>query len=351
MDQKSDEPNVFLDGAGVSPAGSPVVVAGAGSVGCFVGGMLARGGRHVRLLGRARVAAEIGAQGLRLTDASGLDAHLAAAAVEVSDDPAVLAGAGVVLVAVKSGDTAEIGRLVGVHAPAGAVVVSLQNGVGNVPALQAALPGRRVLGGMVPFNVLQRGPGFYHRGTGGRIAIEAGVAGLAGLLSVDGMPVEESADIVGVQWGKMLLNLNNALNALSGVPLRDELGDRAWRRLLAAQQDELLRLLASSGIRARSSSGIPPALLPSVLRLPDALFRLVAGRSLRIDPVARSSMWEDLQRGRKTEIGELQGAVVALAERLGRTAPVCAAVMRLVRAAEGHGSPCMRAEAVWQALR
>ena len=327
-----------------------IVVAGAGSVGCFVGGMLARAGRHVTLLGRARMAGEVRAHGLRVTDSTGLDVQLEAASLAVSDDPGVLCEAGLVLVAVKSGDTAEMARLVGAHAPAGAVIVSLQNGVGNVPVLLAALPGRRVLGGMVPFNVLQRGPGLYHRGTGGRIVVEAGVAGLSALLGVPGMPVEESGDILGVQWGKMLLNLNNALNALSGVPLRDELGSRAWRRVLAAQQDELLGLLRVAGLRARSTSGIPPALLPSVLRLPDRLFRLVSGRSLRIDPVARSSMWEDLERGRRTEVGELQGAVVALAERLGRTAPACEAVMRLVRAAEGHGSPGLDAASVAAAI-
>jgi 2-dehydropantoate 2-reductase len=82
---------------------------------------------------------------------------------------------------------------------------------------------------------------------------------------------------------------------------------------------------------------ISPRRLTKVLTLPDVLFRPLAGRMLAIDPLARSSMWEDLQAGRPTEVDELNGEVVRLAQRLGRTAPVNARLVELVHAAESGG--------------
>ena len=67
--------------------------------------------------------------------------------------------------------------------------------------------------------------------------------GLRYALNVPGASVAEHADMAGVLWGKLILNLNNALNALSGVPLAAELADRRWRVLLAAQIDEALAVL------------------------------------------------------------------------------------------------------------
>ena len=127
----------------------PVGVAGAGSIGCFVGGALAAAGRRVALLARPRVIGEIRDNGLRLTNFDGSEQRLPANQLTVSSDPSILGEAGVVLVTVKSADTAEIADILARHAPRDAVIVSLQNGVGNVAVLRARLPGRKVLGGMV----------------------------------------------------------------------------------------------------------------------------------------------------------------------------------------------------------
>ena len=99
---------------------------------------------------------------------------LARERLTLSDDPKIFADAGVVLVTVKSADTAEIADVIARHAPQDAVIVSLQNGVGNVAVLRERLPGRRVLAGMVPFNVIAPGEGRFHRATSGDIVIEAG---------------------------------------------------------------------------------------------------------------------------------------------------------------------------------
>ncbi len=325
-----------------------IVVAGAGSIGCFVGGLLVAAGRQVRLLCRERVAAELREHGLHLTGMDGLRLHLPAECLDLSPEPDALADADIVLVTVKSGATREMAGLIARHAPGHAVVVSLQNGTANAAALREILPKRIVLAGMVPFNVIALGSGRFHRGTSGALAIEAGYPHIAAALRVPHLPVDEQPDMQAVQWGKLLLNLNNALNALSGLTLHQQLLDRNWRRVLAAQQDEALALLDAGGIQPWSMGPLPARLLPRVLRLPTPLFRLLARSAVRIDRTARSSMWEDLQRGRTTEVDELQGAVVRLAAELGGTAPVNARVLALVRAAEraGEGSPRLSPAAV-----
>ncbi|MCW3796232.1 2-dehydropantoate 2-reductase [Sphingomonas sp. BN140010] len=321
-----------------------IVVAGAGSIGCYVGGLLAAAGRHVTLLCRERIAAGIRDHGLHLTSLDGLDLHVGAGALTLATDPQALATADLVLVTVKSGATREMARLIAAHAPSEAAVVSLQNGIGNAAALRAELPHRPVLAGMIPFNVVHAGEGRFHRGTSGAPVIEAGRPDLTRALSVPHLAVETSADMAAVLWGKLLINLNNALNALSGLTLHEQLQQRPWRKLLAAQQREALSVLAIAGTKPWSMGPLPVRLLPWVLRLPTPLFRMMARSAVRIDRRARSSMWEDLERRRPTEIDELQGAVVDLAARFGRDVPVNRRVREAIKQAEaaGAGSPHLR---------
>jgi len=319
----------------------PIVVAGAGSIGCFVGGVLADAGRRISLLARPRVIAEIESKGLCLTSFEGFDRKVMSSQLSLSDDPSIFKDAGVVLVTVKSTDTAELAGLIAQYAPSDAVVVSLQNGVGNVSVLRERLPGRRVLAAMVPFNVIALGDGRFHRATSGDIVIEQDEAGTAAQLSVPGLAMRPTDNIVGVQWGKLLLNLNNALNALSNLPLREQLAQRPWRRLFADQMAEGLAAMKAEGIKPVASTPVPPALTPHLLRLPDAVFGLLLGRTMKIDPEARSSMWEDLQRGRRTEIDYLQGVITRIAERRGLKVPLSERIVALIKHAEadGKGSP------------
>jgi 2-dehydropantoate 2-reductase len=329
-----------------------VVIAGAGSIGCYAGGCLMLAGRRVILLVRPRMEAALQG-GLRITDLEGRNRSIPSDSLRTTTDPAAaLPDADVILVTVKSGATQEMAALIKAHARPDAVVVSLQNGVDNADRLRAGVDGRTVLAGMVPFNVVQSPDGELplrvHRASDGKVMIEDGDAGLARLLAVEGFAVEPHADMKAVLWGKLLMNLNNALVALSGLPLATELADRRWRLILAGQIDEALRAMKASDIEPARIAGLRPALLPKVLRLPDWLFRLLARRMLAIDPEARSSMWDDLQRGRPTEIGELQGAVLGLAERTGTPAPLLKSVSALVRAAEAArlGSPGLTPEQV-----
>jgi 2-dehydropantoate 2-reductase len=322
------------------PAHPRIAIAGAGSIGCYVGGCLARAGRDVTLLLRPQLAAAIAQHGLRVSDLTGADHVLAPSAIKLATDPAAaFAQAEIILVTVKSGATASIAAQIAQHATSGATVVSLQNGVGNADVLLAQLGGMgRVVPGMVAFNVVQTQqdgkPARFHRATSGAIQIGAGVPGLREALSVPGAQVSERSDMPSVLWGKLLLNLNNALNALSGLPLIVQLSDRRWRLLLAAQMREALTVLKAAGINPARMEGVAPAMIPRILRLPNWLFRRVAKRMLAIDPQARSSMWEDLDRRRTTEIDYLQGAVLALAHKHRIPAPATERIVRLVKHAE-----------------
>jgi 2-dehydropantoate 2-reductase len=319
----------------------PIAVAGAGSIGCFVGGMLAAAGRRVALLARSRVIGEVERNGLRLTNFEGLDRGIPSSQLTLAEDASVLNDAGVVLVTVKSADTLEIADVIATHAASDAVIVSLQNGVGNVDVLRRRLPGRRVLAGMVPFNVVALGEGRFHRSTSGDIVIEQDDADTADQLSVPGLKMRASGNIAGVQWGKLLVNLNNALNALADLPLRQQLAQRAWRSLFADQMAEGLAAIRAEGIKPVSSTPVPAGLTPHLLRLPDPIFAMLLGGTMKIDPEARSSMWEDLQRGRRTEIDYLQGLITEIADRHGLQVPLSRRVVALIKSAEarGKGSP------------
>lgn len=335
-----------------------IAVAGAGSVGCYVGGCLALAGRDVTLLLRPALAEAIARHGLRLSGLDGTDRLIEPAAVRLATDPeAAFAGADVILVTVKSGDTPAMAGLIAEHGPSGVTVVSLQNGVGNPGVLLARLGGMaRVVAGMVPFNVVQTrpegGPPRFHRATSGTLLIGAGVPGLRAGLDVEGLRVAEHRDMAGVLWGKLILNLNNALNALAGIPLARELSDRRWRLLLARQIEEALAVLDAAGVHPDRIERVPARAIPHILRLPDILFRLLARRMLAIDPEARSSMWEDLLRGRKTEIDYLQGAILSLARKAGVATPVTERIVRLIKEAEAAraGSPGLQTAEVADAL-
>ena len=333
---------------------SRIVVAGAGSIGCYAGGCLALAGRDVTLLLRPLLAEAIGRHGLRISDLEGADRALPPSGVKLDTEPGTaLAQARIVLVAVKSGATAAMAGVIARHAPADAIVVSLQNGVGNLDVLRAHLRAtQRPVSGMVPFNVVQTraddaAPRF-HRATSGTIQIAAGVPGLREALDVAGVRVAEHADMARVLWGKLLLNLNNALNALSGLPLATQIADWPWRLLLAAQIEEAFTVLDAAGIKPARVEGVPPRMVPAILWLPNPVFRVVARRMLAIDPEARSSMWEDLAARRPTEIDHLQGAILALAAKHGMRTPLTQRVTQLVKDAEaaGAGSPRLRPEQI-----
>ena len=312
-----------------------ITVLGAGSVGCFIGGAWAAAGLPVSFIGRPKIAHDIHEHGLTLSNYSGWRVSVSDA--DFACVPAALADAEIVALCVKSGATAEAARDIAQHAPDGAIVISFQNGISNVDVLGEELRGRfRIVRGMVPFNVAYLGEGRFHKGVAGQLYAEdrAETRELAERIGGGPAALKLSDDMLGIAWGKLLINLNNAVNALSGRPLLDQLRQRDYRRVVAASQREGLKLLRRAKIRPAKVGAVGPRVLPAVIGSPDWLFNNVFLKSWKIDERARSSMADDLAAGRTTEVQYINGELVALAERMGAEAPVNRKIVELIRHAE-----------------
>jgi len=323
-------------------------VFGAGAIGCWVGGRLSAGGATVTLVGRPRVMAEL-EHGLKVSELTGGTRE---AKPTLATEASALATAELVLVTVKSAATAEAGRELAPHLAKGCVVVSLQNGVRNVRALRDALPDHRVVAAMVPFNVVRRAAGHYLRASAGTLIFEANdaIAPLSEACLKADLAFELRDDMPAVQWSKLVLNLNNAINALSGTSLVAELSDRDFRRCLAACQKEALALLRAAEQPLARITPLPTAWIAKMLTVPNGVFQLLGGRVIAIDPNARSSMCDDLDAKRPTEIDYIQGEIVALSDRLGMQAPVNARLVGLIKDAERGGKRDFTGAELYDAL-
>ncbi len=315
-----------------------IVVFGAGAIGCFVGGGWLDAGLDVSFIGRQRIADEIGQFGLTLSDYNGWKTHLEPSAVDFqTSGEALLAEADLIALSVKNTGSEDAAKDIAEYAKPDTPVLSLQNGVNNVERLQGFLPGREIYAGMVPYNVAALGEGKWHRGTTGHVMVQKAPLTEVILNKLGDHPVKLSLedDMVSIVWGKLLMNLNNAVNALSGLLLREQLMQRGYRRVVAASIRETLGVLKKAGITPAKVSSLPPATLPSFFEAPDAIYHPIAKD--RVDAKATSSMADDFAAGRLTEIDYLNGGVVQLADSLGEDAPVNKKIIALIKSAEQGG--------------
>lgn len=313
-----------------------IAILGAGSVGCYIGGTWQAAGLPVIFIGREAVGRDIAEHGLTITDGEGGRLTLDAGEVDFSTRAQDIKTADIIALCVKSNGTKQAAKEIGRHGRKGATVISFQNGVSNADTLKAMLPRFEILQGMVPFNVAYMGRGRWHKGVSGDLVAQ-------------GTPVTErlserigqrpgrlmlTRNMKAMAWGKLLINLNNAVNALSGKTLLEQLSDRAYRKVVAASIVEALDILKAAGIEPAKIGPIPPALLPHAIGAPDFVFKNLLLRAQKIDANARSSMADDFAAGRPTEIDYLNGEVVKLARSLGRPAPVNSAIVELIKQSE-----------------
>ena len=320
-----------------------MAVMGAGSIGTYFGGWLAAAA-DVTLIGRAPTVDAITRDGLTVTDLAGRTRTVPPETLTLATEPSAVVGADYVLLTTKTHGLAAATQQIAPYLQHDSVVISLQNGLRNASAIDEALAGAfpsrasrpLVLSGMVPFNVVRSGETHWTQTTSGHLVakdhprVDPFVKAAHGA----GLRVDVEPDMRAVLYAKLLLNLNNAINALTGLPLAVELRDRDCRVVLAACQDEALALARRLGITPSRLTPLPASAMPRLLRTPTPVFANVARASLKVAPTARSSMADDLDAGRATEIDELQGIVVQLGADHGSSTPVCARIVELVREAE-----------------
>ena len=297
-----------------------VAVVGAGAVGCYYGGMLARAGAPVTLIGRAQHVESIVEAGLFLDGIRVQERIRVAASTSIE----ALRGAQLVLVCVKTTDTEEaakqIARLV-----REAQIVSLQNGVDNAERMRAAA-GLDVFAAAVYVAAEMAGPGHVRHSSRGDLVIGATREGvptgtlteLAAVFNRADIPCQVTEDIRATLWKKLVLNCTyNAISALARARYGRIVRDPEMRALLVRVAEETVTVARAAGVQL------------------DVAEQVAAGLKLgEIMPEALSSTAQDIARGKHTEIDSLNGYVVRLGEQLGVAAPINYTLYKLVKLLE-----------------
>ncbi|MEO8143735.1 MAG: ketopantoate reductase family protein [Betaproteobacteria bacterium] len=297
-----------------------VAVLGAGAVGCFFGGMLARAGHEVTLIGR-RVHVEafkksgLHFEGLKFDERVVVQADTEASAVR---------GARLVLFCVKSTDTEQAAAQIAPHLDADAIVVNLQNGVDNTERIQARIS-QPVVPAVVYVATEMKGPGHLkHHGRGDLV-----IGGLDGRISPEilqqlkaqfekaSIPIQISNNVAGELWAKLVVNCAyNALSAITQLPYGRMIEGPGIRDTMRAVVEETLAVARASDVV------MAPDMLARTLKIAEAM------------PTQYSSTAQDLARGKPTEIDHLNGYVVRKGAALGIATPANQVLHALVKLLE-----------------
>ncbi|MGH1576671.1 2-dehydropantoate 2-reductase [Planktotalea sp.] len=312
-----------------------IVILGAGAIGCHFGAtiaadILAENG-HVTLIGRETTIAPM--QKAALT----IDNKATAKAVTFTSDPAAMKDADLIVLALKSHALDAAIEQIETFAQPETPILSLLNGIAPVRTLQERLGARRVLAGMVPFNVVWTSPTELHRSGPGEIALERHE--ITVWLKQLGHDFHIADDLAPIQYGKLLLNLINPINALAGIPLHDMLSDRGYRRIFAEAIAEALAVYDTAGITWEQVGPSSPRLALKVMRLPNWLFRKMVLNKQNLDRNSMTSMASDLAAGKPTEIDTINGEIVRLGQLHNLKTPINTSLVALVKQAEASSSP------------
>ncbi len=289
-------------------------VMGAGAVGCFYGGMLARAGQQAVLIGRPSHVEAIRRDGL-LMDTQTFREHVR---IEARTDAAGIAGADLVLCCVKSTDTLQAAGEMAPHLAPGAILLSLQNGYDNAQRLQEAL-GRPVHPAVVYVATEMAGPGHLRHHGRGELVIGPfpGSDKVVALFATAGVPVQVSDNVAGALWAKLVINcVYNALSAITQLPYgRIAPGEG----IAGVMEDIVAECLAVAG-----ADGV---------EVPGDIRAAVAAIS-RSMATQISSTAHDVARGKKSEIDQINGYVMRRGAALGIATPVNRVLHALVKLLE-----------------
>jgi 2-dehydropantoate 2-reductase len=291
-----------------------IAIVGAGAVGCYYGGLLARAGHDVTFIGRRTHVDAINAHGL-LLDTQTFKRYVSAKA---TTDASSLASTDLVLFCVKSADTEEAGRSLAGHLCAETSILSLQNGVDN-PLRLRAVTGHPVIPAVVYVGSEMAGSGHVKHHGGGALVIGSSPKSeaVAQTLIAADIQTTISDDIERIQWSKLATNCAyNALSAVAGISYGPMSEVEGTKDVVASAVQEVAIVARACGVSMSED------LLEQILRIPAAM------------PNQMSSTAQDLARGKPSEIDFLNGYVVRKGAELGIPTPTNHALQVMVKLAE-----------------
>ncbi|MEJ8837515.1 ketopantoate reductase family protein [Ramlibacter sp. AN1133] len=296
-----------------------VAVMGAGAVGCYFGGMLARAGHHVTLIARAQHVEAIARDGLRMETKSFDERVRLAATTEVAGAK----DADVVLFSVKSPATESAGRELKPFLKRDTLVLCLQNGVDNAERLRTVLPDHAVAAAVVYVATEMAGPGHLKHHGRGELVIEPadGSERIAQALVAAGVPTEVSANVRGALWLKLIINCAyNAVSAIAQRPYGENVDSPGIREVMHDVVDECVAVATADGVQLPADP------------------HLTTRKLVESMPSQYSSTAQDLARGKPTEIDYLNGYVVRRGQALGIATPANRVLWALVKLIEGKAA-------------
>ena len=293
-----------------------IAIMGAGAVGCYYGGMLARAGHAVTLIGRPQHVAAVLRDGL-LLDTQAFQMHIP---MQASTDASGIQGAELVLCCVNSTDTERAAAEMAPHLAPDTIVLSLQNGVDNAERLQALLC-REVSPAVVYVATEMAGPGHVKHHGRGELVIgpTADSDALARLFSEAGIPLQISDNVAGALWSKLILNCAyNALSAITQLPYGQMVQGEGVTDVMHDIVQECLAVAQGEGVI------VPGDIAEAVAHIAQTM------------PAQLSSTAQDLARGKRSEIDHLNGYILRKGEALGIATPVNRLLHSLVRLLENR---------------
>ncbi len=297
-----------------------ITIAGAGAMGCRYGAALFEAGHEVTLLdGWAEHVAAINEGGLRVTDESGTRAvRVPALLVPAPAEPADL-----VIVFTKATATAAVAAAAAGAVGESTLLLTLQNGLGNIEALRAHAPDERLLAGVSMYGTELVGPGHITAlGSGetlfGAVSPDgAAAAELVGaVLAESGIPTRVTADPLALIWAKVAFNcVMNTVCSIGSIPVSALARYDDFDALAMSILDEIAAVADAEGVTVDKAAAL------GVMKA-------------QFDPAASgshlASMLQDLMNGRRTEIAQLNGAIAERAAKHGIDAPVNTLIARLI---------------------
>jgi 2-dehydropantoate 2-reductase len=302
-----------------------VAVVGAGAMGSLFGAMLAEAGNEVWLY-------DVWLEHVQTINQDGLKIERAGKTrtveVKATADPQQIGQAELVIIFVKSSRTKSAAETALTIADSNGSVMTLQNGMGNADIIAECIEPERILAGTTSHGATLLGPGSIRHAGSGPTTIGAWSQTEDGLrrarqfadfFNRAGIKTESVADVHSVVWNKLLINIGiNAITALTNIKNGQILDLEITRELSRNAVAEAIRVAQAEDIKVHDD-------------VVDRVFKVAEATALN-----RSSMGQDVDNRRQTEIAAINGFIVREAKRLGLPAPVNFALTALIETLQSH---------------